>query len=224
MDMTKTAILFTGIIHSQTFDLLMEQTRTMNNKFASIWANESPEYIVKLRNNNFEIIYNDIKQQELYKPQFITVLNGLHYLKENGYEYILRTRFDIVSPDYNKYLELIRNVYPEKITVITGIETSRIYFLDVIVSGNINDMCDFFKLQPIHDQRYYEKFLIENYSKKTNLTKEEIRNIFNFSLSDCIVNNIEFIWYRPNSWKSPLITCPDMRVIKEYCKNAFIWI
>jgi len=220
----KNAILFTGIIEPLTIDILIEQTKDIKNKYASIWQNENTEYIVKLTNNNFEIIYNDIKQQHIYKPQNITIFNGLNYLKEKGYEYILRTRFDVVSPDYNKYLNLVSNLYFKNITVIAGIETSTIYFLDIIVSGKINDMLNFFKLQPINDDRYYEKFFIESYSNKINLTKEEIKNVLNFSLNNCIDNNIEFIWYRPISWKSKLITWPDMRVIKEYCKQSFIWL
>lgn len=224
MNKTKTAILFTGKINLLALDVLIEQTKNIENKFASIWGNEKPEYIVKLSNNNFKIIYNDINQQKIYRPQFITVVNGLNYLKENGYEYVLRTRLDIVSLDYSKYLNLVSELYPEKITVIAGIETSTTYFLDIIVSGKINEMCNFCALQPINDDRYYEKFLIENYSNKINLTKDEIINIFNFSLNDCIVNNIEFMWYRPISWKLYAITYPDMRVIKEYCNSSIIWV
>jgi hypothetical protein len=221
----KTAILFTGKIESLAFDILIEQTKDIKNKYASIWENEDIEYIVKLTNNNFKIIYNDVKQQEIFKPQTITIFNGLNYLKEEGYEYILRTRFDIVSPDYNKYLNLVSNLYTENITVIAGIHWSTyVYFLDIIVSGKIGDLLKIFKLQSINDDRYYEKFFIENYSDKTNLTEEEIKNVLNFSLNICIDNNIEFIWYRPISWKSNSITYPDMRVIKEYCKKPFIWI
>jgi len=221
----KTAILFTGKIESLAFDILIEQTKDIKNKYASIWENEDIEYIVKLTNNNFKIIYNDVKQREIFKPQTITIFNGLNYLKDEGYEYILRTRFDIVSPDYNKYLNLVSDLYTENITVIAGIHWStNVYFLDIIVSGKIGDLLKIFKLQSINDDRYYEKFFIENYSDKTNLTKEEIKNVLNFSLNICIDNNIEFIWYRPISWKSNSITYPDMRVIKEYCKSPFIWI
>jgi hypothetical protein len=224
MDVSKIGILFTGKIFPDAIDILIEQTKNINNKFASIWENENPEFIVKLVNNNFTIIYNDIKQQMIYTPQFITIFNGLNYLRENGYEYVLKTRFDVVSYDYKKYLDLLINLYSEKITVIAGIETSSVFFMDIIVGGKINEMCKMYALQSIYDEKYAEKFLIENFSNKTNLTKEELRDIFNFSLTDCIVNDIEFIWYRPISWKSELITCPDMRVINEYCKSEFIWI
>jgi hypothetical protein len=220
----KKAILFTGNIEPLAFNILIEQTKDIENKYASIWQNENSKYIVELTNNNFKIIYNDEKQKDLFRPQNITIFNGINYLKEKGYDYILRTRFDIVSPDYNKYLNLVSDLYPENITVIAGIETADIYFLDIIVSGKINDMCNFFKLQPIGDDRYYEKFFIENYTNKINLTKEEIKNVLNFSLNICISNNIEFIWYRP-SWKlTHSITYPDMRVIKEYCKFTCIWV
>lgn len=217
--LTKKAYLFTGKIHPSTLDILIEQTKNITEKFASIWENENSEYIIKLRNNNFKIIYNDIKEQGLYKSQFITIFNGLNYLKDNGYEYVLKTRLDIISEDYEKYLKLIINLYPERITCISGIQTDTIYFLDIIISGRIDNMCKFCALQFNSDDRYPEKFLIENYSNKNNLTRNEIREILNFSLDICIANNIEFIWYRPSGWLST-----KMRVIKDYCTSDFIFV
>ena len=141
-----------------------------------------------------------------------------------GFDFVLKTRFDVLSFDYNKYIELIYKLYPNKITVISGIQTHTIYFLQILEYGNISDMCRFYTLQPINDRRYAEKFLMETYSNKVNLTRNDISDIFNFSLTACIENNIEFIWHRPPNWKSPLRTIPDMRVINEYCKDTFIWI
>jgi hypothetical protein len=224
----KTAILFTGEIDrkidSNTFDILIEQTKHIENKFAAVWENENPEYIIKLTNNNFKIIYNDVNQQKFYKPQTVIVYNGLKYIKDSGYEYVLKTRYDILSYDYTKYLEMVVNKYTEKITVISGIQTNNIYFLETIVSGKINDMCNFYTLKLNNDGRYIEKALMEDYTNKKNLSRDEIRNIFNFSLTDCIINNFEFIWYRPQCWKSNSRTIPEMRIINEYCKESHTWI
>ena len=224
MNKNKKAILFTGKIYPDALDTLIEQTKNIEHKFASVWENEPTEYISKLSNNNFKIIFNSVQQQQLFTPQFITIVNGLNFLKENGFDYVLRSRFDIISTDYSKYIDLLCDIYPEKITSIAGIETvDGTYFLDLIIFGKVNSMCNFYKLQPLNDGRYVEKFLIENYSSKVNLTKDDIREIFNFSLSECIANNIEFIFFRPPSWKSSIRTIPDMRVIKEYCTDTFIW-
>ena len=223
MDISKTAVLFTGKIRADALDILLEQTKPLPNKFASIWNNEDPNHLMKLVQYGFTLIYNDINQQSLYQAQFITIVNGLHYLKEKGFDYVVKTRLDIVSTDYPTYLELVTRLYSDKITVITGIETSSVYFLDIIVSGKINDMCSFFTLQRVTDNRYSEKFLIEQYSGKQNLTREEIQTLFHFSYKDCVLHSIEFRWYRPISWKSSLISFPDMRVISEYCNSPVMW-
>jgi len=131
----------------------------------------------------------------------------------------------VLTPDYNKYIELIQNFNNDKITVLVGIETDDgIYYLQIMEYGNLKNMCRFYNLQSVHDERYPEKFLMEQYTNKINLTRDEIKEIFNFSLTTCIENNIEFIWHRPPGWKRDDVTIPDMRVINEYCKSEFIWI
>ena len=230
--MDKTAILFTGKIYPIELDNLIEQTKTIKNKFASIWCNEDPTYILRLVSNNFTIIKSNVEQQVMFIPQFVPIVNGLKFIKEQGFEFVLRTRFDVLSTDYIKYLELMRGLYTDKITVISGINhgSTLLYFLDIIVFGNINAMCLFYTLQPIEDGRCPEKFLMENYSNKTNLTKDDIMEVFNFSLTSCIDNHMEFIWYRPGNWHEPsdceshIMTDYAMRVINAYCKNALIWI
>jgi hypothetical protein len=222
--MARTAILFTGLICPEMLDLLIAQTQNIQFKYASIWENENPEYILQLTENNFVVIKNNIKEMELYTPQFIPIVNGLKYIKDQEFDYVLKTRFDIASFNFLKYIEIIQNLYPEKITVIAGIQTDITYFIDIIVFGKISEMCSFYKLQEINDKQCPEIFLIKNYLGKVNSRKEDLKNIFNFSLTKCIENNIEFIWSRSNKWKTPSRTIPYMRVIKEYCTESDIWI
>jgi hypothetical protein len=226
MSQTKTAVLFTGKIYPEYFNEFIECTSNIKEmKFASIWNDVPGEYIQKLSENNFIIITNNVFYQRYYTPQFIPIVNALEFIHKNypDIHFVLRTRFDILSYDYSKYLEKTKHLYTDKITVIAGVQTDKVYFLQIMECGNINDMRKMYALQDINDTRYYEKFLMETYSGKTNLTKEEIKEIFHFSLNICIEHNIEFIWIRSEGWKNSLRTIPRMKVIQEYCKDSFIW-
>jgi len=213
----KSAILFTGIIFPRTFDTLMKETKCIKYKFASIWDNEDQIYHSKLIDNNFIVIINNSKDQELFTPQFVPIVNALKYIKEQHVEYVLKSRFDILSSDYSRYLELMIRGYTNKITVLCGIQTDTTYFLDLIVFGNLDTMCKLYALQEANDKRFPEKFIIENVSKKENVSKETLKEIFNFSLDACIDNTIEFFWQR--------ITKPNsIPIVNDYCKSTIIWL
>lgn len=227
MNSSKKIILFTGIINALCFDELIKSTTNIECiKIASVWNNEDSSYIEKLNNNNFIVVQNDVFQQSIYKPQFITIVNGLNYIMDNysHVDIILRTRFDIISNDYIKYLEKIDHLYEDKITIICGIQTDTIYFLDLITCGKNHNMNRFYQLQNIYDSNPPEHFLIKNYINKTiDITKDDIRKNFNFSLDICKQYDIEFIWIRSDAWKNNIRTIPYMKVINEYCKDYFIW-
>lgn len=219
-----TAILFAGLIDAHHLDIVIASAIHIEAiKFASIWHNTDEKDIQKLIDNDFIIIKNNTNDQDLFRPQNITIVNALKFIKDNykHIEYVLKTRFDIITSDYNTYLEKTRHLY-NKLTVISGIETDITYFLDIIVSGNIDVMTNFFRNHPIHDKRAYEQFLLENYLNTTP-TKSDITSIMNFTLDICIKNNIEFLWIRGEGWKYAMTTFPYMEVISKYCKNTFIF-
>ena len=224
MKPSNTVFLFTGKIYPDCFDNFIESTKNIQEiKIASIWDTENSVYVQELIDNNFRIVSNNSKEQDKYVPQFVPIVNGLQYIKENfnTVEYVLRTRFDILSYNYSKYLEKTRELYKEKITVISGIESSS--FLQIVECGKVDAMCKFYTLQLNSDKRPPEQFILDNYLNITNYNRENIRQKINFSLNICIQYNIEFIWFRPQHWKTPLRTIPNMRVINEYCKDTFIW-
>ena len=223
--MNKTCILVTGQIFDGYFYKLIEQYKDIEYKIASIWENERAEYIETLKKNNFLVVLNKISDQAFSVPQFIPIVNGLSFCQKNNFEFVLRTRFDILSRDYLKYLENTKHLYKDKISVISGIHTSNIYFVDFIVVGKTNEMCKFYNLQMLGDKRFIEQFCIEKYSGKNNLTREDIRKIFHFTLPVCKENNIEYFFHRPGGgWINSFLTAPDMKVISDYCTHPFIWI
>lgn len=224
MEKTKAAVLFTGKIYTSEFESFLEQTKNIEHKFASIWENEEPIYKKKLIEHNFTVIVNSIDQQVVYTPASISIVNGFQRIKEEGFDFVLKTRFDVLSSDYPRYLELLQKGDPEKINVLSGIHTNILFFLEIMAYGTIENMCKFYTLQEKKDPRCPEVFAMETYSGKRNLTEEDIRSIFTFSLQACRENNIDFIWYRPPWWKTSFRTIPDMRVITEYCTDTFIWV
>jgi len=232
----KSAILFTGIIHAAYFDTILRQSASLDTenilKVACIWENEKSEYVQALNDHHFVVVKSALRDQEYYVPQFIPIVDGLEYLQKHypEIEFVLRTRLDVISSDYGKYMNLIRDIYlknvenvENKITVITGIETHNVFFLDIIVGGRFSEMCLFYARQPRGDSSYPEKFLIENYSKKKKtFEKDDLREIFNFSLEQCKSRTVEFTCYR--EWDSPLWTRPHVHIIQDYCRESFIWI
>jgi hypothetical protein len=224
MERIKAAVLFTGKIYTSAFDSFLEQTKNIEHKFASIWENEEPIYKIKLLEHNFTVIENRIDQQLLYTPASISIVNGFQRIKEEGFDVVLKTRFDVISSDYTRYLDVLQKGDRDKINVLSGIHTDILYFLEIMAYGTIENMCKFYTLHEKSDPRCPEVFAMETYSGKQNLSKEDISSIFTFSLPACREKNIEFIWYRPPWWKTSFRTIPDMRVISEYCTDTFIWV
>ncbi len=219
-----TVILITGILVPEHVDNLIITYNNIENKIISTWENSDSESIDKLLKNNFKIIFSKLEEQEYSNiPQLIPIVNGIQYAKSLGYTYLLRSRTDIFSHDFLKYLEKTKHLYRNKITAISGIETNIIYFLDIIVCGSIEKLEKFYKLQEKNDTTVLEVFLLENICGKKNLTRNDIKNNVEFTLDICRNNNIEFIWVRPPIWKKPFRSIPHMRVINEYCIDYFIW-
>jgi len=240
-------ILITGILKPEYIDLLLESYKCIPNKILSTWENTPSEYIDLFKMNNFEVVLNSLNI-ETSEPQYILKINGLNYIKslgtnlsdtdlnsehihmrDNGtdsifyrYKYCLCTRTDIFSSDFLKYIRFTNNLYKEKLTVICGIVTHSAYIFDIIVSGSINELLKFYKVKQLTDKRFPEQFLLETYLNKDNISLEDIKHNFYFSLDICREKNIEFIWYRNEGWINDFRSIPFMKVIQEYCTDTFI--
>jgi hypothetical protein len=216
-----TVVLTTGKVLPQYFDKFLEQLKDIPHKIASIWDNEDPKYVERLAAHNFKIVTSDHTQMPIIHAQNITIVKGVTTANELGYDYILRTRFDIVCNDMPKYLELSAPLYREKLTVLCGVGD---YFLDIVVAGRTEDMVNTYKTHRVDDGRTIEKFLMDQYSGRSTHTREEIRTMFHFSLPLCRENGIEFVFFKKPDWIAPNRTIPDMLVISQYCNESHCWI
>jgi len=219
-----TVILVTGLVTPVYINDIIESHKNIDNKIISIWENTLPRHIEMLQANNFNVYLNKMEEEKTSNNlQLVPIVNGLLYAQKLGYKYVLRTRTDVFSTDYKKYLEKTEHLYKEKITAFCGIETDVIYFLQICESGNINDMLKMYTLQTGNDRRFTEKFLLENYCNKTNLTRDDIRKNMHFSIDICRQNNIEFYWYRDKRWHIYNRSNPYMKVVSEYSYEYTMW-
>lgn len=216
-----TVVLVTGKVLPQYFEKFLEQLIDIPHKIASVWDNEDPDYVERLVEHNFKIVRSDHTQMPIIHAQNITIVAGVSLAKDLGYDYILRTRFDIVCNNMVNYMKVIEPLYREKITVLCGVGD---YFLDIVTAGRTEDMVKTYKTHRVDDGRTIEKFLIDQYSGKTSLTQAEIRQLFHFSLPLCREHGIEFVFFKKPDWAAPNRTIPDMLVISQYCNEPHCWI
>tara|TARA_Y100000816_G_scaffold288638_1_gene273572 strand:+ start:6204 stop:6917 length:714 start_codon:yes stop_codon:yes gene_type:complete len=227
----QTMILITGQLSDLFTNRLIETYKNVSHKMISTWDNTNKEFIERLEKNGFIVLLNS--DQPLKKcmvthkhnSQIFCIKTGLEKAKELGYKHVLRSRTDIFSEHVERFIDINRDLYLDKIMVVCGIETKSpgVYFLDVIVAGPIEKMSSMFTLKNPGDRTPYEIYLLRNYTKKRKVSQDEMHEFFNFALPNCRKHAIELTWYRDAKWKTPKRSIPDMKIIKEYCDEDIMF-
>jgi hypothetical protein len=224
MEYNDTAIVITGLLNQIFTDNLIRSYSNVKNKIISTWNDAEPSLIKQLEDAGFVIKLNEYPfLKNSTNLQIANIRGGLSIAKDCGFQYIIRTRTDIFPENMTKYMELTRQMYSSRITFLCGIETEHTYFADFIVAGPIDEILRFYgKFQEPFDGRFVEKYLLETYLCCGGISMDKIRDNFNLSLKTCKENDVEFIWWRPDSWRASNRTIPMMKLIKEYCSEHFI--
>jgi hypothetical protein len=113
------------------------------------------------------------------------------------------------------FIELLeKDFFPkEKLVSFCGIETDITYFYDIMVAGSTIQVIEFFKNdQTMEDNRCIEMFLLESKLNKTDITRDDVREVFNFCYKECRSLGIEFFLIKYQH-------C----IINDYCYCSFIW-
>lgn len=227
--MSDTVILITGQLTNEFTDRLIKCYSNIKDKLVSTWNYTDKDIIQKLKSNDFMVILIDDetikKDQHKHNRQLLPIRNGILEAKRLGYKYVLKSRNDVFSNDFERFLTVTQHLYKEKIMAISGIFTkpAGAYFLDILVCGSVDNMLKMFVVKDPGNKRAFEPYLIETYTNMKKLSKEQLKNHMAFCLEECKRNDIEFIWHRDKKWKTPKRTIPDMKVIKEYCDDEFIF-
>jgi hypothetical protein len=192
------AILVTGKIEKRIIESVIESYSNIDNKILSTWDTEDMECIKQFEENGFQIV--------LTKPpvmttttvngtmmQLIPIASGVKYAKERGYEYLMRSRTDIVSSDFLKYLDKTKHLYKDKLTAL-AFNTK--YIFEVFICGKIDEMVKFYKVPSETDMRTSEEFLSEEYIGVIPVKEEDIRRKITETYNICKDNSMQFYWLR----------------------------
>ena len=195
-----TITILSGIIKEEFISNLISAYKYVKHKMISTWDDTENTLLEKLKNSGFKIILsnkNDIEFECSANYQCLTIKNGIIEAIKLGFKYVCKSRTDIFPINHLKFLHLTRDLYKEKITVLHGIKYDIIYYLDVIMCGNINNILLCFNEQKKSDDNTIpELFFIKNYCKEYIKTKKDIKKYINFAYKICIDNDIEIIWYK----------------------------
>jgi hypothetical protein len=194
--MDDTAVIITGILcnHIQVSRLIVSYSNT-KIKIISTWKETDSIYIETLLDENFLVILNEPPLYiTSYNLQHTCICSALLKVKELGIKYTVRSRTDIFPNNYPLFVEKTRHLYKDKITVFNYVNG---HICDFVISGSTEEMMRFFsKEQAIGDTRYPEKYMIETYSNKVDLNKEDFAQYVNYCLDVCRENGIEHYWLR----------------------------
>ena len=227
MQYDDTITIITGILTPLFVEELIESYKEVKHKMVSTWKDSNRIFIEELKSNGFKVVLSESPNHgSSANNQIVCVHNGIRAAMSLGYKYICRSRTDIFPKNHIKFLEVIRDLYMEKVTVLCGVSLFNTnFYLDVIMCGSTEQLLVVFsRLQePNKVYKNPELYFLENYAKRVIETQEDVKKYLNFAKDKCIESNIEIIWYRPYDCISFPRTIPYTNLISEYCNAPFIY-
>jgi hypothetical protein len=223
----KTCFIITGLLEKKFVDNVIETYKDEKHKIISIWLDQDIDIdlINNLKLNNFIIVQTEKPRSEFSTIfQSTAIISGINKAKELGFTHAIRSRVDLQCNNITLLKQILMNKYllEPKLTCLSGIETdNEIYYLDFVIGGSLENLHKFFliednKIKKTGTYDFPEKNWAKLYLNKVeeeNLTREDIKKIFNFFINDCKENNISFIWLKTNE-----------NIITEYSNVVNGWI
>lgn len=181
--------------------------------FAPFSEGKQP-HIDTLRDNGFIIQLNDYPSyRNCTNYQTVCIREGCLLAKKLGFKHVIRMRTDLICNDTIKFMECIKHLYTEKITVLGFINLTSFYIIDFFIAGETDEMILIFnKEQKVEDKRFVEQYWMEEYLGKSNLSFDDLKQKLHTCLDILQDNNIDM----------ELISKNWGKIINNYCKKDFI--
>jgi len=221
--------LVCGKICNSYVNNIIDSYRTVDKNsnpiIISTWQRELTEKDREhLQENGFIIVLSQnsiIQTGRSVNYQLTTINSGLEYIREKfgkSGHLIIKSRTDVFPLNWSLFLEYVLGRTNEKMGFLALIQTSILYFADMIVIGTIDQLSVFYDIphQKPGDNRCVEIYLVENYLHFTPTSIDEYKKHFQFIGKDLVGLGIEFWWDR-FKWRQGTI-----KLIEDYCHREFI--
>ena len=226
-------VVITGKLEAQFIEPLIETYRLEDpkNKLVSTWNDQPTEFVEYLKKNGFTVIQGEYPSHiSSANLQATSIHRGLVKAKDDGFKYAMRMRTDVAcnGETFQRLKRIVcsqlvklqsgdvTSVNGQRLTILCGIEYNPQlrYYYDVLFASSLETMMKFFGVQQTPgDSRYVEKYWVETYSGKTNLTRDDLKEVFNFCLDGCRREGIEMQWLSKG-----------YNIIRGYCGGYHIWV
>ena len=200
-------VVITGILIEDDIDELISVYKNIKYKIISTWNDQDIILVNKLKDENFIIVQDDYPLY-MYSTnyQMKSSYNGCIKAKELGCDYVIKIRGDIICNNFDLFINVLKDKYfdSDKLISFAGMDfgNAHVCIMDNMIAGNINNMIKLYTniIEP-NNTTCPEIYLQENYIKKNNLTKEDIRNNFIFCFNHCRDNNLTFFIKKHYKWE-----------------------
>jgi hypothetical protein len=199
----KACVIVQGKIYKAILQPLLDTYKDYPHKILSTWDTEDKECINILKNNGFHIVIQSVLS--VLTPanyQAKSMLGGIHKAKELGFTHAFRVRADVRCNNIAGFMKLMTEKYSNRLSDMAFYRNvpnvSEPYMLDHFLFGSLEDQYNYWNVfQCSSDTRYSEKFLMETYFKKENVTYDDVKEKVDFFIEDAQKLCIEFYYTKP---------------------------
>ena len=167
--MSDTVILITGQLTNEFTDKLIKSYNNIKDKLVSTWKYTDKDIIKKLKDSDFMLILIDDdtikKDQHKHNRQLLPIRNGILEAKRLGYKYVLKSRNDVFSNDFERFLTVTQHLYKENNGYFWYFhKTCRSLFSRYFSLHSVDNMLKMFVVKDPGNKRAFEPYLIETYT------------------------------------------------------------
>jgi hypothetical protein len=187
-----------GVLSNEIVTGLVKSYSNISDKIVSTYKAYDSHLYSTLYENGFKVVLNDL---EIYtdptNAEITQNRSGIEKAIELGYTHTIHMNSELEVNDAVLLKNTLTPLIENKMSSIAWFVDTTKYILNYVLSGPVADLSKFYGTdKPLNDPRFIQTFTQEIYFDKTNLTFEDTKDHFNYSIQILKDSNIKITWIR----------------------------